>query len=126
MGHTDYRPLFPGLDKDNTESARNFMWNNFFQHVDIQSENVHILDGNADDLDQECEAYEAKIKDAGGIELFVAGNAPLPSSTDQLPLSRLLCRTQQRMIGETGASCYNFHSNSIFHKNMQARDFFLT
>ena len=28
-------------------------------------------------------------------------------------------------IGETGASCYNFHSNSIFQKNMQARDIFL-
>ena len=29
-------------------------------------------------------------------------------------------------VGETGASCYNFHSKSLFHKNMQARDFFLT
>ena len=29
-----------------------------------------------------------------------------------------------KVIGETGASCYNFHSKSIFHKNMQARDFF--
>ena len=27
-------------------------------------------------------------------------------------------------VGETGASCYNFHSKSIFHKNIQARDFF--
>ena len=29
-------------------------------------------------------------------------------------------------VGETGASCYNFHSKSLFDKNMQARDFFLT
>ena len=29
-----------------------------------------------------------------------------------------------RYIGETGASCYNFLSKSIFHKNMQARYFF--
>ena len=28
-----------------------------------------------------------------------------------------------RSVGETGASCYNFHANSIFHKPMQARDF---
>ena len=27
-------------------------------------------------------------------------------------------------IGEPGASCYNFHSKSIFHKYMQARDIF--
>ena len=29
-------------------------------------------------------------------------------------------------VGETGASCYNFHSKSIFHTNMQAQDFLLT
>ena len=29
-----------------------------------------------------------------------------------------------RRVGETGASCYNFHSKSIFHTNMQARYFF--
>ena len=29
-------------------------------------------------------------------------------------------------VGETGASCYNFHSNSVFHKNRQTRDFVWT
>ena len=29
-------------------------------------------------------------------------------------------------VGETGASCYNFHTKSIFHTNMQARDILLT
>ena len=29
-------------------------------------------------------------------------------------------------VGETGASCYNFHSNSFFHTNIQARDLFWT
>ena len=30
----------------------------------------------------------------------------------------------KRFIGESGTSCYNFRSRSLFHKNMQARDFF--
>ena len=34
-----------------------------------------------------------------------------------------VCGTVLLGVGETGASCYNFHSKSIFHKNMQARDF---
>jgi glucosamine-6-phosphate deaminase len=34
---------------------------------------VHILDGNAIDLNKECEDFERKIKEAGGIELFVGG-----------------------------------------------------
>lgn len=49
------------------------MWNNFFKHVDIEPQNTHILDGNASDLQAECEAFEQKITAAGGIELFVGG-----------------------------------------------------
>ena len=49
------------------------MWNNFFKHIDIHPENTHILDGNAADLQAECDAFEEKIKAAGGIELFVGG-----------------------------------------------------
>ncbi len=47
--------------------------NNLFRHVDIDPSNVHILDGNAPDLQRECELYEEKIKEAGGIELFLGG-----------------------------------------------------
>lgn len=50
------------------------MWNNFFKHIDIKAENTHILDGNAPDLQAECEAFEGKIAEAGGIELFVGGD----------------------------------------------------
>lgn len=49
------------------------MWNNFFKHIDIRGENAHILDGNAADLEEECQMFEDKIKAAGGIELFVGG-----------------------------------------------------
>lgn len=49
------------------------MWNNFFKHIDIRAENTHILDGNAANLERECQDFEAKIKAAGGIELFVGG-----------------------------------------------------
>lgn len=49
------------------------MWNNFFKHIDIKAENTHILDGNAADLQAECEDFEKKITAAGGIELFVGG-----------------------------------------------------
>lgn len=49
------------------------MWENFFKHIDILPENVHILDGNAADLSAECVTYENKIKAVGGIELFIGG-----------------------------------------------------
>jgi glucosamine-6-phosphate deaminase len=34
---------------------------------------VNILDGNAEDLIAECTSYEQRIKDFGGIELFLGG-----------------------------------------------------
>lgn len=49
------------------------MWENFFRHIDILPENVHILDGNAADLSAECLSFEKKIKDVGGVELFIGG-----------------------------------------------------
>ena len=49
------------------------MWQNLFQHIDIDPTNVHILDGNAQDLQKECDDFEQSIKDAGGVDLFVGG-----------------------------------------------------
>jgi hypothetical protein len=64
---------YVGLERDHPESYHTFMWENLFKHVDIDPANVHIPDGNAPDLVAECKAYEQKIKDAGGIRLFLGG-----------------------------------------------------
>ena len=64
---------YVGLARDHPESYHSFMWENLFKHVDIDPANVHILDGNAPDPVAECDAYEQKIKDAGGIRLFLGG-----------------------------------------------------
>jgi glucosamine-6-phosphate deaminase len=52
------------------------MWNHFFKYIDIDPKNVHLLDGNANDLIHECNEYERAIQEAGGIELFVGGIGP--------------------------------------------------
>lgn len=61
------------LPRDHPESYHYYMYNNFFKHIDIDPKNVHILDGNAMDLEKECDNFEKKIKEAGGIELFIGG-----------------------------------------------------
>ena len=67
---------YVNLPKEHPESYHSFMWNNFFSHIDIQEKNVNILNGNAKDLKAECENYESRMKDLGGIELFVGGIGP--------------------------------------------------
>ena len=64
---------YVGLDVNHPESYHSFMWTNFFNHIDIKKENVHILDGNAPDLLAECAHYEEMIQQAGGIDLFMGG-----------------------------------------------------
>lgn len=64
---------YVNLPRDHPESYHYYMWNNFFKHIDIEPQNVHILDGNAPDLVTECNNYEKKISEAGGIELFIGG-----------------------------------------------------
>lgn len=61
------------LPRDHPESYHHYMYHNFFKHIDINPQNVHILDGNAPDLVKECDDFEIKIKEAGGIELFIGG-----------------------------------------------------
>ena len=62
-----------GLPADHPESYKRFMKDNLFSGIDIKSKNTHILDGMTKDPEKECMAYEAAIKAAGGIELFLGG-----------------------------------------------------
>ncbi len=64
---------YVGLPADHPQSYHFFMWDNFFSHINIKKENVHILNGMAPDLAAECAAYEKAIADVGGIDLFLGG-----------------------------------------------------
>ncbi|MDD3078066.1 MAG: glucosamine-6-phosphate deaminase [Paludibacter sp.] len=64
---------YVGISKDHPQSYHKFMWSNFFSHIDIDAQNVNILNGEAVDLNFECESYEKKIKEFGAIDLFLGG-----------------------------------------------------
>ena len=67
---------YVGLPESHPESYHSFMYNNFFNHIDIRKENIHILNGNAEDLEAECANYEKQIESFGGIDLFLGGIGP--------------------------------------------------
>jgi glucosamine-6-phosphate deaminase len=64
---------YVGLPREHPESYHSFMWKHLFSRIDIPKTNVNILNGNASDLTAECANYEKKIKDMGGIHLFLGG-----------------------------------------------------
>jgi glucosamine-6-phosphate deaminase len=91
---------YVGLPENHPESYHAFMWKSFFQHVDIAAENVNIPNGNADDLAAECAAYEAKIREIGGIHLFVGGIGHDGHIAFNEPGSSLSSRTRVKTLTE--------------------------
>src|SRR5690554_1462604 len=64
---------YVGIPEDHPQSYHSFMNKHFFDHIDINRDNINIPNGNAAGLEKECVAYEEKIKQYGGIELFLGG-----------------------------------------------------
>jgi glucosamine-6-phosphate deaminase len=64
---------YENLDESNVNSYHYFMFDNFFNHIDIDKENINILSGTNEDYEKECKAYEDKIEKAGGIDLMILG-----------------------------------------------------
>lgn len=105
---------YVGLPQEHPESYHSFMWNNFFSHVDIRKENVNILNGNAADLAAECQAYEAKIKVVGGIDLFLGGIGPDGHIAFNEPGSSLSSRTRLKTLTyDTIVANSRFFNNDI-------------
>ena len=65
-----------------------------FNHIDCPKENIHILNGNAENLDEECARYEELIRQAGGVDLFLGGIGPDGHIAFNEPCSSLSSRTR--------------------------------
>ncbi|MCG8156899.1 glucosamine-6-phosphate deaminase [Brenneria goodwinii] len=91
---------YVGLPSDHPESYRSFMHQNFFDHVDIPKENINLLNGNAEDIAEECRRYEEKIKSYGKIHLFMGGVGNDGHIAFNEPASSLSSRTRIKTLTE--------------------------
>lgn len=55
---------YVGIDKDHSESYKNYMHRNLFSHIDIDKDRVHFPDG---------EHYDSRINYFGGLDFTVLG-----------------------------------------------------
>ncbi|KIW14253.1 glucosamine-6-phosphate deaminase [Exophiala spinifera] len=97
------------LEQTHPESYHSFMFTNFFNHVDVQPQNINILNGNAADLDEECARYEDKIQAAGGIDLFLGGVGRDGHIAFNEPGSSLVSRTRVEVLAQD-----TIHANARF------------
>lgn len=105
---------YVGLPRSHPESYHSYMLKNFFQHIDIDPKNVHILDGNASDLVAECNNYERLINEAGGVRLFIGGIGPDGHIAFNEPSSSLVSRTRVKTLAlETLEANRRFFDNDL-------------
>jgi glucosamine-6-phosphate deaminase len=89
---------YVGLPAEHPQSYHSFMWENFFRHLNIAKENVHIPDGMATDIPAFCRRYEEQIREAGGIDLQVLGIGTDGHIGFNEPTSSLASRTRIKTL----------------------------
>ena len=55
---------YVNLPKEDKNSYYSFMHAELFDHTDIKEENVHFLNGNAENIEAECENYDDMLDEA--------------------------------------------------------------
>ncbi len=101
-----------GLKPTDHQSYRFFMEENFFKHVNLKPQNIHMLNGMTKDYEKECRNYEKAIRQAGGVHLFIGGVGTDGHIAFNEPFSSLSSRTRVKTLTES-----TIKANSRFFDN---------
>lgn len=63
---------FYPIKKTNRKSYHYYLFNNFFNKINVKKENINLLDGGAKNFRKECKEYEEKIR-KNQIDLQILG-----------------------------------------------------
>ena len=115
-GNTSYKNVstvnldeYVGLTADHDQSYAYFMRHNLFDHIDIDQKNTNLPCGSADDLQKECDRYNAllaeKIPDIQVLGLgsnghigFNEPNTPFSSVTHLVDLTENTIKDNSRLF----------------------------
>jgi glucosamine-6-phosphate deaminase len=87
-----------GLSGEDPGSYRYYMNERLFRHINIDLGNTFLPNGAADDIDAECEDYERRIEEQGGIDLQLLGIGSTGHIGFNEPLSALRSRTRAKAL----------------------------
>lgn len=90
-----------GLDGDNPQSYRYFMNQNLFDQINIHKENTYVPNGRAEDVNGECQRYDALIDSLGGIDLQLLGIGHNGHIGFNEPCERFIPETHCVELGES-------------------------
>ena len=89
---------YVGLPVDHPQSFHYFMHENFFKHINIPTQNVHIPSGTTSNYRAFCQWYEQRIEECGGIDLQILGIGSDGHIAFNEPTSSLNSRTRLKTL----------------------------
>jgi glucosamine-6-phosphate deaminase len=92
---------FAGIAPTHPGSFRAFMDQHLFGAINLPPDRIHFLNGAAEDLDVECETYEAAIEATGGIDLQLVGIGRNGHIGFNEPADALTARTHRVRLAES-------------------------
>lgn len=108
-----------GLDADHPQSYRYFMNKHLFNQVDIKPANTYVPSGTPIDPIAECDAYEARLGVAGGVDMQLLGLGQNGHIGFNEPTSSLGSRTRiKTLTPETIEANRRFFSEGEFQPTL--------
>lgn len=89
---------YVGLAVNDPHSYRHYMNEHLFQNVNVEPRNTHLPNGQAPNLESECQGYEAAIARFGGIDLQLLGIGQAGHIGFNEPLSAFKSRTRVKAL----------------------------
>lgn len=105
---------YVGLPVTHDQSYHYFMHENFFKHVNIPRENIHIPSGTTKNYRAFCQWYEDRIKACGGIDAQILGIGSDGHIAFNEPTSSLRSRTRLKTLARQ-----TIEDNARFFDNIE-------
>lgn len=91
---------YVGLPVNHPQSYHRFMHDNFFRHVNIPPQNIHIPSGTTSNYRAFCNWYERRIRECGGIDVQILGIGSDGHIAFNEPASSLVSRTRLKTLAK--------------------------
>ncbi len=91
---------YVGLPVTHDQSYHYFMHENFFKHVNIPAQNIHVPSGTTSNFRAFCDWYEQRIEECGGIDIQILGIGTDGHIAFNEPTSSLNSRTRLKTLAK--------------------------
>jgi glucosamine-6-phosphate deaminase len=89
-----------GIPPSHDQSYHTFMQESLFKHINLDPRYTHVPDGMVRDIEAQCQWYEQRIREVGGIDLQILGIGANGHLAFNEPGSSLGSRTRIKTLSE--------------------------